>query len=283
VAVRVADMARRSYMPIVGVLENMADFTCDHGTSYRLFGSGGGDELAEALNVPLDRTDPARPGSGHGWRRREAGHRPRSRQPGRPAFHAAAERLVELLPPAAWRPAPAASPSSSRGGPSEDQWTHPPGFSPPRSEATVGGAASPPGEARGARPVDPPPGFSPPRSEATVGGAASPPGEARGAVRRPVDPPPGILSPQERSDGGGSSLAARRGEGGRPKTSDPRVRFAHRPLEESPLGWWVFGDPLWGGSPVRFSVSTTKCSLGGSTDDPGSFCRDRADGSVPFG
>src|SRR5690606_9650243 len=41
VAVRVADMARRSFMPIIGVVENMADFVCDHGQSYQLFGSGG--------------------------------------------------------------------------------------------------------------------------------------------------------------------------------------------------------------------------------------------------
>ncbi|MFP3913739.1 MAG: P-loop NTPase, partial [Actinomycetota bacterium] len=34
VAVRVADMARRSYMPIVGVVENMSGFTCDHGETY---------------------------------------------------------------------------------------------------------------------------------------------------------------------------------------------------------------------------------------------------------
>jgi len=29
--------------------------------------------------------------------------------------------------------------------------------------------------------------------------------------------------------------------------------------KESPVGWGL-GDPLWGGSSVRFSVSTTKCS-----------------------
>ncbi|MGB7859111.1 MAG: Mrp/NBP35 family ATP-binding protein [Acidimicrobiia bacterium] len=44
VAVRVADMARRSHMPIVGVIENM---------SGDIFGSGGGSELAEELGVPL--------------------------------------------------------------------------------------------------------------------------------------------------------------------------------------------------------------------------------------
>lgn len=53
VAIRVADMARRSYMPVIGVVENMAGFTCDHGETYALFGSGGGQELAEEIGVPL--------------------------------------------------------------------------------------------------------------------------------------------------------------------------------------------------------------------------------------
>ena len=52
-AARVADMARRSHMPIVGVIENMSGFACDHGDTYELFGAGGGAELAEDLNVPL--------------------------------------------------------------------------------------------------------------------------------------------------------------------------------------------------------------------------------------
>lgn len=53
VAIRVADMARRSYMPVIGVVENMAGFTCDHGETYALFGSGGGQQLAEEIGVPL--------------------------------------------------------------------------------------------------------------------------------------------------------------------------------------------------------------------------------------
>ncbi|MDH3249543.1 MAG: Mrp/NBP35 family ATP-binding protein, partial [Acidimicrobiia bacterium] len=53
VAIRVADMARRSYMPVVGVIENMTNFTCDHGETYELFGSGGGQELADTLGIPL--------------------------------------------------------------------------------------------------------------------------------------------------------------------------------------------------------------------------------------
>src|SRR5256714_2211279 len=53
VAVRVADMARRSYLKVLGVVENMSSFTCEHGTSYALFGTGGGQALAEQLGVPL--------------------------------------------------------------------------------------------------------------------------------------------------------------------------------------------------------------------------------------
>ena len=53
VAVRVADMARRSYLTVLGVVENMSAFTCDHGESYALFGTGGGATLAADLGVPL--------------------------------------------------------------------------------------------------------------------------------------------------------------------------------------------------------------------------------------
>lgn len=44
VAIRVADMARRSHMPVVGVIENM---------SGDVFGEGGGKALADELGVPL--------------------------------------------------------------------------------------------------------------------------------------------------------------------------------------------------------------------------------------
>ena len=46
VAARAADMARRGYLRVAGVVENMSDFTCEHGTTYALFGSGGGERLA---------------------------------------------------------------------------------------------------------------------------------------------------------------------------------------------------------------------------------------------
>lgn len=53
VAARTADMARKGYLRVAGVIENMCDFTCEHGTSYALFGSGGGDRLAADVGVPL--------------------------------------------------------------------------------------------------------------------------------------------------------------------------------------------------------------------------------------
>jgi len=53
VATRVADMARRSYLKVLGVIENMSTFTCEHGTEYALFGEGGGATLARDIGVPL--------------------------------------------------------------------------------------------------------------------------------------------------------------------------------------------------------------------------------------
>jgi ATP-binding protein involved in chromosome partitioning len=53
VAARAASMARRNYMKVLGVVENMSWFECGHGERYDLFGSGGGRRLADELGVPL--------------------------------------------------------------------------------------------------------------------------------------------------------------------------------------------------------------------------------------
>ena len=53
VAVRVGNMARSYYLRIAGVIENMTAFVNEEGTVYELFGSGGGDDLATELGVPL--------------------------------------------------------------------------------------------------------------------------------------------------------------------------------------------------------------------------------------
>ena len=53
VASRAADMARRSFLRVCGVIENMSAFTCEHGESYALFGEGGGQALADEIGVEL--------------------------------------------------------------------------------------------------------------------------------------------------------------------------------------------------------------------------------------
>jgi len=53
VASRAADMARKGHLRVAGVVENMSAFTCDHGTSYALFGQGGGQRLADDIGVPM--------------------------------------------------------------------------------------------------------------------------------------------------------------------------------------------------------------------------------------
>jgi ATP-binding protein involved in chromosome partitioning len=53
VAARAADMARRSFLRVCGVIENMSSFTCEHGVEYALFGTGGGQALADEIGVEL--------------------------------------------------------------------------------------------------------------------------------------------------------------------------------------------------------------------------------------
>jgi len=61
VAVRVADMARRSHMPIIGVVENMSAFVTPDGTAWPLFGEGGGERLAAEIEAPLLGSIPLEP------------------------------------------------------------------------------------------------------------------------------------------------------------------------------------------------------------------------------
>ena len=101
VAARVADMARRSHMPIVGVIENMAGFTADDGSKYAIFGAGGGAQLATELGVPLLASVPIDPRVAEGA---DAGRPVVIDRPDTPAAVAigeAAERITDILPPAA--------------------------------------------------------------------------------------------------------------------------------------------------------------------------------------
>jgi ATP-binding protein involved in chromosome partitioning len=53
VAQRVATMGTKVSLPVRGVIENMSWFTGDDGKRYELFGAGGGQELADRVEVPL--------------------------------------------------------------------------------------------------------------------------------------------------------------------------------------------------------------------------------------
>ncbi|MDX2344328.1 MAG: Mrp/NBP35 family ATP-binding protein [Acidimicrobiia bacterium] len=101
VAARVADMARRSHMPVIGVIENMAGFTTPSGEHFPLFGTGGGQALADDLGVDLLGAVPIDPRVAEGG---DAGNPVVAADPGAPSAIAitnAAKELTSLLPPIA--------------------------------------------------------------------------------------------------------------------------------------------------------------------------------------
>ena len=99
VAKLAAAMAEKVHLPVKGIIENMSWFTGDDGKRYEIFGSGGGQELADELGVPLLGQIPLLP------RLREGGDDGRpitavdpESEPAR-AFREIAERVaVELKP-----------------------------------------------------------------------------------------------------------------------------------------------------------------------------------------
>jgi ATP-binding protein involved in chromosome partitioning len=98
VAGRAADMARKGHLRVAGVIENMAGFTCAHGEHYDLFGSGGGQRLAEETGVPLIGSIPLDPSVASGG---DAG-RPAASDPTSPlygVFAALAARVAEEITP----------------------------------------------------------------------------------------------------------------------------------------------------------------------------------------
>jgi ATP-binding protein involved in chromosome partitioning len=100
VAVRVADMARRSYMKVAGVVENMTEFVAPDGSRHAIFGAGGGDQLASEIGAALVARIPIEPAVSAGG---DAGAPVALAAPTSPAgaaFRALADRVVdELLPP----------------------------------------------------------------------------------------------------------------------------------------------------------------------------------------
>lgn len=91
-------MARKSYLRIAGVIENMSAFTCEHGTSYALFGEGGGAALAHEAGAPLLGSVPLEPSvasGGDGGVPIALGEGPAA-----DAFRAIAARIIdEAVPP----------------------------------------------------------------------------------------------------------------------------------------------------------------------------------------
>lgn len=98
VAIRAVSMARKSFLRVAGVVENMSAFTCDHGESYALFGSGGGQTLADDAGVPLLAQIPLEPlvsAGGDAGEPEVLGDSPAAQ-----AFRALAERIItEAIPP----------------------------------------------------------------------------------------------------------------------------------------------------------------------------------------
>jgi ATP-binding protein involved in chromosome partitioning len=100
IAARVADMARRSYLKVLGVVENMSAFVAPDGSSHAIFGSGGGERLAEMTGAPLVGSVPIEPAVSAGG---DDGNPVVLSAPDSSAalaLKAIAERIVtELLPP----------------------------------------------------------------------------------------------------------------------------------------------------------------------------------------
>jgi len=98
VARRAALMAAEVDQEVIGVVENMSWFIGDDGTRYELFGSGGGQALAEELGVELMARIPLLPAMGRGA---DAGHPVAVAAPGsevEAVFDALARAVMEKRP-----------------------------------------------------------------------------------------------------------------------------------------------------------------------------------------
>ncbi len=100
VAARVADMARRSFLKVIGVVENMSAFVAPDGTRHAVFGTGGGDALASDIGAPVVARIPLEPMVAAGGDNGEPVALGEPTSPAGRAFHELAARVVEeLLPP----------------------------------------------------------------------------------------------------------------------------------------------------------------------------------------
>lgn len=98
VAARVADMAQRSHMTVLGVIENMGAYVTPDGQPVAVFGSGGGAQLAADLAVPLLGSVPLEPAVSVGG---DSGQPVALSQEGgaAAAFNEIASKLVDVVAP----------------------------------------------------------------------------------------------------------------------------------------------------------------------------------------
>ncbi len=92
---KAVSMFAKVNVPILGLIENMAWFECEHGTRYAIFGEGGGVREAEEIGVPLIAQIPIEPPV------REGGDQgtpialtPPDASPASSAFHQAARAVL---------------------------------------------------------------------------------------------------------------------------------------------------------------------------------------------
>lgn len=105
VARRAALMAAEVDQEVIGVVENMSWFTGDDGKRYELFGSGGGQALADELGVELMARVPLLPAMGRGA---DDGHPVAVAAPGseaEAAFESLAQAVIEKRPRVRTNPA----------------------------------------------------------------------------------------------------------------------------------------------------------------------------------
>ena len=81
VAKRAADMAAKVDLELLGVIENMSGFTTPSGERFTIFGEGGGQQLADELDVPAPRQGAALRGAARARRCRHAAGSLRARRP----------------------------------------------------------------------------------------------------------------------------------------------------------------------------------------------------------
>ena len=100
VAARVTDMARRSYLKVLGVVENMSAFVAPDGTRHEIFGRGGGAKLAALTGAPLVAQIPVEPEVSTSGDEGRPLVTAAPDSPAAQAIRALAERIAtELLPP----------------------------------------------------------------------------------------------------------------------------------------------------------------------------------------